>query len=63
MAAKQSKSKSTKNQIDVSPLDEIRQEERLSILAEELIKMRSKRKIVEEYSVKWNCSQIGRAHV
>lgn len=56
MAAKQSKSKSTKNQIDVSPLDEIRQEERLSILAEELVKMRSKRKIVEEYSVKWNCS-------
>lgn len=58
MATKQSKSKSTKNQIDVSPLDEIRQEERLSILAEELIKMRSKRKIVEEYSVKWNCSPV-----
>lgn len=56
MAAKQSKSKSTKNQIDVSPLDEIRQEERLSILAEELIKMRSKRKIVEEYSEKWQCA-------
>lgn len=56
MATKQSKSKSTKNQIDVSPLDEIRQEERLSILAEELIKMRSKRKIIEEYSVKWQCA-------
>lgn len=56
MATKQSKSKSTKNQIDVSPLDEIRQEERLSILAEELIKMRSKRKIVEEYSEKWQCA-------
>lgn len=56
MATKQSKSKSTKNQIDVSPLDDIRQEERLSILAEELIKMRSKRKIVEEYSEKWQCA-------
>jgi hypothetical protein len=56
MATKQSKSKSTKNQIDVSPLDDIRQEERLSILAEELIKMKSKRKIIEEYSEKWQCS-------
>lgn len=56
MATKQSKSKSTKNQIDVSPLDEIRQEERLSIIADELVKMRSKRKIIEEYSEKWQCA-------
>lgn len=52
MATKQSKG----NQIEVEPLDKIKQEERLSILAEELIKMKSKRKIIEEYSVKWNCS-------
>lgn len=52
MATKQSKG----NQIEVEPLDKIKQEERLSILAEELIKMKSKRKIIEEYSVKWQCS-------
>lgn len=44
------------NSIEVDPLDKIKQEERLSILAEELIKMKSKRKIIEEYSQKWNCS-------
>ena len=48
--------KQNENTIKVNSLDNIRQEERLSILAEELIRMRSKRKIVEEYSVKWNCS-------
>lgn len=48
--------KQNENTIEVNSLDNIRQEERLSILAEELIRMRSKRKIVEEYSVKWNCS-------
>lgn len=47
--------KKNKNTIKVNSLDNIRQEERLSILAEELIKMRSKRKIIDEYSVKWNC--------
>lgn len=52
MATKQSKG----NQIEVEPLDKIKQEERLSIIAEELIKMKSKRKIIEEYSVKWQCS-------
>ena len=52
MATKQSK----ENQIEVEPLDKIKQEERLSIIAEELIKMKSKRKIIEEYSVKWQCS-------
>lgn len=44
------------NSIEVDPLDEIKQEERLSILADELIKMKSKRKIIEEYSQKWNCA-------
>lgn len=44
------------NSIEVDPLDKIKQEERLSILAEELIKMKSKRKIIDEYSQKWNCS-------
>lgn len=47
--------KNSENTIEVNSLDNIRQEERLSILAEELIKMRSKRKIIEDYSVKWNC--------
>ena len=40
----------------MDPLDKITQEERLSILAEELIKMKSKRKIIEEYSQRWNCA-------
>lgn len=44
------------NSIEVDPLDKIKQEERLSILADELIKMKSKRKIIEEYSQKWDCA-------
>lgn len=44
------------NKIECGSLDEVRQSERIAILADELIKMRSKRKIIEEYSVKWNCS-------
>ena len=52
MATKQNK----ENQIEVCPLDKIKQEERLSIIAEELIKMKSKRKIIEEYSEKWQCA-------
>ena len=43
------------NVIEVEPLDKIKQEERLSILADELIKMKSKRNIIEEYSQKWQC--------
>lgn len=43
------------NVIEVEPLDKIKQEERLSILADELIKMKSKRSIIEEYSQKWQC--------
>ena len=48
--------KQNENQIEVCPLDKIKQEERLSIIAEELIKMKSKRKIIEEYSEKWQCA-------
>lgn len=43
------------NMVEVEPLDKIKQEERLSILADELIKMKSKRSIIEEYSQKWQC--------
>ena len=50
------KKNQNENTIEVQPLDQIKQEERLSILAEELIKMKSKRKIIEEYSEKWQCS-------
>ena len=48
--------KQNENMIDIEPLDKIKQEERLSIIAEELIKMKSKRKIIEEYSEKWQCA-------
>lgn len=44
------------NSIEVEPLDKIKQQERLSILADELIKMKSKRQIIEEYSKKWQCA-------
>lgn len=50
------KKNQNENTIEVQPLDQIKQEERLSILAEELIKMKSKRKIIEEYSDKWQCA-------
>lgn len=47
---------SKNNTIEVEPLDKIKQRERLSILADELIKMKPKRMIIEEYSKKWECS-------
>lgn len=47
---------SKKNTIEVEPLDKIKQRERLSILADELIKMKPRRKIIEEYSKRWECS-------
>ena len=46
------------NTIEVEPLDKIKQRERLSILADELIKMKPKRMIIDEYSKKWECSPI-----
>lgn len=42
--------------VEVEPLDKIKQRERLSILANELIKMKPRRKIIEEYSKEWECS-------
>lgn len=48
--------KNQNNTIEVEPLDKIKQRERLSILADELIKMKPKRMIIEEYSKKWGCS-------
>ena len=48
--------KNQNNTIEVEPLDKIKQRERLSILADELIKMKPKRVIIEEYSKKWECS-------
>ena len=44
--------KNQNNTIEVEPLDKIKQRERLSILADELIKMKPKRMIIEEYSKK-----------
>lgn len=40
-----------------SPLDHIRQQERVEIIAEELLKMKSKVKIQKEYMAKWGCSR------
>ena len=42
---------------DSSPLDNIRQQERIEIIAEELVKMKSKAKIQKEYMKKWECSR------
>lgn len=44
------------NMIEVDPLDKIKQEERIAIISNELITMKSKKMIIDEYSVKWNCS-------
>lgn len=43
------------NTIEVTPLDQICQEERFRILSEELIKMKPKRQIIKEYSELWQC--------
>lgn len=44
------------NMIEVEPLDKIKQEERIAIISNELITMKSKKMIMDEYSEKWNCS-------
>ena len=40
-----------------SPLDNIRQQERVEIIAMELLSMKSKVKIQKEYMSKWGCSR------
>lgn len=42
---------------DCQPLDNIRQQERIEIIAEELVTLKPKIKIIEEYSIKWHCSK------
>lgn len=42
--------------IEVEPLDSIKQEERIAIIADELIKVKSKSAIIKEYSEKWQCA-------
>lgn len=49
------KNKQKTNTVEVSNLDDIRHKERLAIISEELINMKPKKKIIEEYSKKWNC--------
>lgn len=44
------------NTIEVTPLDQICQEERFRILSEELIQMKPKRQVIKEYSEKWQCN-------
>ena len=38
---------------NLSPLNHIKQQQRLDIIAQELISCKSKKKIIEEYSEKW----------
>jgi hypothetical protein len=38
-------------------LDNIRQQERIEIIAEELVTMKPKIKIIEEYAIKWQCDK------
>lgn len=40
-----------------NPLDNIRQQERIEIIACELMKVKSKHKIQEEYMEKWGCTR------
>ena len=44
------------NTIEVMSLDDIKHEERLVALSKELIKMKSKQQIIEQYSRRWDCS-------
>lgn len=43
---------------NLSPLNHIKQQERLEIIANELISCKSKKKIIEEYTEKWQCCSI-----
>jgi hypothetical protein len=43
---------------NLSPLNNIKQQERLEIIANELISCKSKKKIIEEYTEKWQCCSI-----
>lgn len=43
---------------NLSPLNNIKQQERLEIIANELISCKSKKRIIEEYTEKWQCCSI-----
>jgi hypothetical protein len=47
----------TNSLYDGSPLDKIRQQERVEIIAQELLTMKSKVKIKSEYAEKWKCNK------
>lgn len=58
MAGRQKRNDPNKtSKYDSSPLDNICQQERIEIIAEELISMKSKAKIQREYMEKWQCSR------
>lgn len=43
---------------DIHPLDYVKQEQRMQIIAQELISCKSKKRIIEEYTEKWQCCPI-----
>lgn len=45
------------NRITIEPLDEIRQEKRIQIIADLLISGHSKRQIVDQLTEEWKCSR------
>ena len=45
------------NRITIEPLDDIRQEKRIQIIADLLISGRSKRQIVDQLTEEWKCSR------
>ena len=45
------------NRITIEPLDEIRQEKRLQIIADLLISGHSKRQIIDQLTEEWKCSR------
>lgn len=47
----------TVSSYDSSPLDNIRQQERIEIIAQELLTMKSKVKIENEFAEKWKCNK------
>jgi len=54
---KNTKERSENNKVEVSPLDNIRQEKRIELITEDIIAGLSRVKILEKYSALWECGK------
>lgn len=53
---KNTKERSERNKVEVHPLDQIRQEERLDRIIDDIVKGMSRPKIIEKYATLWECT-------